>query len=85
MNSGTLFLCLFFHHFQKRSVKTPLILNWTSTSCLHFSYSLLYRVWRQVGVFFCFFLTYFCLSLAGSLLVHVVSVLLVTHLWSWKR
>ena len=93
MNSGTLFLCLFFHHFQKRSVKTPLILNWTSTSCLHFSYSLLYRVWRQVGVCVCVFFFFFFLSLslslslylAGSLLVHVVSVLLVTHLWSWKR
>ena len=64
-NSGTLFLCLLFcllwlKLFQKRSVKTPLMLNWTSTPCFYFSYCPLYRaLWPAE-----FFKTYFCLSVA---------------------
>ena len=51
VNFGTFFYCfppayeLNSFKREKRSVKTPLILNWISTPCLYFSYCLLYRVW----------------------------------------
>ena len=75
VNFETLFVCfstcLWLKLFQKRSVKTSLILNWTSIPFLYFFYCSLYRVWRQVGFFFFFFfffffLTYFCLPLANT-------------------
>ena len=43
--------CLWLELFLKRSVKTPLTLNWTSTPYLYFCYCPLYRVWRQAGFF----------------------------------
>ena len=56
VNSGTLFLCFFtclwLKLFLKRSFKTPLMLNWTSTPYFYFSYYPLYKVWQKVGFFF---------------------------------
>ena len=49
--------------FQKRSVKTPLMLKWTSIPCFYFSYCPLYRIWRQAGSF----LNVFLLSLGRYL------------------
>ena len=52
VNSGTFFLCLFFHlpmtwtlSKEKKSVKTPLILKWTSNHYFYFSYCPLHKVW----------------------------------------
>ena len=57
VNSRILCLCLCFHlpmtwNLQKRSAKTLLILNWTFTPYLNFSYCSLYMVWRQAEIFF---------------------------------
>ena len=58
--------CQWIELFHKRSVKTLLILKWTSTLCFYFSYCPLYRVRRQAGFLF---LMYFCCPLANTLLI----------------
>ena len=55
VNSGTLSLCFstcLWQTFSEEEFQDTSNVNWTSTTCLDFSYCPMYRVWRQAGYFF---------------------------------